>query len=772
MSDYDFLMAPGAGLPDAPIAAVAEAAVRAELCRHMRPADEGALRVRLGLCLLAQDRQVEARAELELASQDAEPHVALRALLHLARLGSPDAEAAMAEIVDGPSLAGEHPDAVVDVAAALAATGGAERAARLLRRVLDEAPPPAPRSSDNPAHRRARAVAALHLADLLTDDPAEAATVDDLLRQAVDANDPGVTPVAALRLAGRTDEAATAGCAIEDLLRIAWRYDHPVASVIAGKRLAELYITRRQRDRALRLLGALAERYGGAVAGWSWARVATLQTDEVVDAFDATDLAHMQIADDVQLFTPRAAPAPRKTIVVGAGAAATRLLHELSPARQTVVGVLDTYVTTAVNGHPIRGRVDELPRILNEEAVDDVFLAIPTATSELRRLVGIACAAHRVRLLVLPDAYELLAHRTYVHQLRRLRVEETFGEPPVLPDPTAGDAVRGRSVMIVGAGGTIGAELARQVVDARPRHLALVDQDESSLVRVQQELLLERRLQWVFPVIADAASRLEMRAAMQTHKPDVVYLAAGLNHAYLGLENLARATRVNVLGAWIPAAEAVSTGAERVVFVSCDNAPRRAVAFDLSKALAERAVVGLDAPHSSVCAVRLANVYRTSGDVIENFERQFHHGGPLTVTGPDVTRKFLNKHEAAEWLLRITVMAEPQSVYAVNAGSRVRILDLAHRIIRLRGLEPDRDIPISFTGLRAGDKLANSLWAPDEDREPTPLAEVARIVGRRDDPPGLQAALSQLESMSDASATDVEQFLRTHVLPDAERMAT
>jgi FlaA1/EpsC-like NDP-sugar epimerase len=369
-----------------------------------------------------------------------------------------------------------------------------------------------------------------------------------------------------------------------------------------------------------------------------------------------------------------------------------------------------------------------LDAVLARKAIDEVLFATPTATGATRWTVAQSCAAHDVKLATLPNAFELLLDRKFAQQLRDMRVEETYGDLPI-NNGIGGDAVRSKSVLIVGAGGTIGSELARQVVRARPRHLTLLDSAETPLVRLSEELNLERRFPWTFPVIADASDPAAVSWVMDAHEPDIVFFAAGLSHARIAEFNLVHAARTNVMGAWATAQEAVDHKVERMIMVSSDNAAHARRRFDTIQTLAECAVRAHAGRGTVLAALRVGNIFRSSGSVVERFERQVSYGGPVTVTDAAVARRFVSRHLVGQRLLSLAEFAEDGAVYALDAGARVEIRDLAQRVIRMKGREPETDIEISFTGHRTGEKTSDALWTPDEQLSPTPVRDVVRIAG-------------------------------------------
>lgn len=754
--------APQPLLGDTP-AACEERIVREALWEGVPPAREAELLLRLGLCLQAQGRHQEATAALKRAALGEDDEIAARALIQLLEASVPTVPlGGLLARAERRASASKQPAVVVDIAAVLVESGNAAQAARLLERVREEGQRPAPRSAEEPSHRRARALAALRLAELRAADSGADQQVDELLQEAVDANEPTVTPRAALLLAERRRRRPAQGCAEDELLRIAWAYDHPTASPQAGRRLVEAYLERGQHAWAAGLLEALAVRGDEATAAWARERLADIA---------ASALASAEPPPLSELWAPPPRRHRTRTLVLGAGSGARRVLNEIDSRRVQVVGVLDDDHDGTVEGHAILGRIDELPRVLCECEVDRVWLAVPSAGPELRHRVGIACAEASVGLRVLPNPFELVADRNYVRQLRPLRVEETYGDDGrrIAIDQVVGAVVRERSVMVVGAGGRIGAELARQIVRERPRHLALVGRDESALIELDEELREERRFKWTFLTVADAARRSEIRTAMQLHRPDVVFLAGGFDHARVAETNLVQAARVNVLGAWIAAQEAAAAGAETVLLLSNDNAAQRSCPFDWTKAAGEQAAISVARAGARVCAVRLPNVFRASGSVVQRFERQVRTGGAVTVIDASARRHYLNLHEAAHWLLRVAAIAEPGAIYAVDAGVEVEILELAHRIARLHGLEPDRDVPVRFVSPRQGEKRSTRLWGVDEQLVETSVPEVVRVLGTPWGSEELEAELRRAEEMVDPNPAYVRELLRRPFREHEER---
>lgn len=742
----------------------AEARIRDELLEVEHTPKAPPLLMSLCLCLAAQGREADAYVACEHASLQAKEHgdtdLAIRALLQMLRLAaSEDMFDGLLDRAEQYLSAEATPVAAVDVAAAFSEFGRGARAMEVLEELVRNPPDPAPRSVEMAGERRALAVAAFRLAEMRAAISDTDNTVDELLMDAVDANDSSVTPVAALWLAQRREKRDGQGCAGDEMYRTAWRYDHPQVWTVAGHKLAGLYESRGQIDWALDVLHDLALRGDGDTVQWATANIERLRRKHVEPSSASVDRSPWSASRDVSGVVSRRLD----TLIIGAGSGAQRLLLEVNHTRVHIIGLVDDRVRGRLEGFPVLGRVDELPSILARHRPDQVLLAIPTAAPDLRLDVALCCAAARVWLRVLPNPFNLLADRDYVRQLRSPRVEETYGEMPIAVDPGAGAGVRGRSVLIVGAGGTIGAELARQVVVARPRDLTLLDRNEASLVKLELQLKDERRFRWVFPVVADTTHRDELRAVIRAHQPDVVFIATGINHAHMAEKNIVHAARVNVLGPWITTEEAIAQGAGRVILVSGDNAARRRGVLDYTKALAERAVMCIDGGETCVAAIRIRSVSASPGSVFERFDAQVRCGGPLTLTAEDAERRFTTLHEAAQWILRVGAIAEHGGIYAIDDGVPIRIRELAERVIRMHGLEPEVDIRILVNGPRSLEKMSDVLWSAAHEY-PSRTTSYPEVTSAQCDQwriEELAGRLREIEAEPDIPPEQMAQFLRT-----------
>ena len=462
-------------------------------------------------------------------------------------------------------------------------------------------------------------------------------------------------------------------------------------------------------------------------------------------------------------------PEPRRVLIVGAGSAGSMILKDLlrSPSLGLLpVGLIDDdrgKVGRPLHGVPVRGTRSAMPRLVQELEVDIVLLAIPSATSELVREVAALCEQANVTLKVLPSVHETFGGRVSVRDIRDLRIEDLLGRQQVETDLEAVAAMlRGRRVLVTGAGGSIGSEIARQVASFGPASLVLLDHDEThlhdvvmSLDEFREELTeatglidlaaAETRLE---TVLADIRDRERVFGVFVKYQPEIVFHAAAHKHVPVLEHHPAEALATNVLGTANLADAAVANGTERFVLISTDKAINPVSVMGTSKWLAEQVVRSLQNGHSVLCAVRFGNVLGSRGSVIPTFFRQIARGGPVTVTDPNMTRYFMSVQEAVQLVLQAAALSTGGEVFTLDMGEPVRILDVAERLIRLSGRIPGRDVPIAITGVRPGEKMAEDIVAPDEEQLPS--GHPAIVVSRPPVPNRavVHRALAELEYLS------------------------
>jgi FlaA1/EpsC-like NDP-sugar epimerase len=432
----------------------------------------------------------------------------------------------------------------------------------------------------------------------------------------------------------------------------------------------------------------------------------------------------------------------RRAVVLGAGAAARLLLAGLRAQGWAVLGLLDDDPGkhgAVIAGVPVLGPLDTLPRHAgpgslpgDASAATHIVVAMPSATRAQRRRAFDLAAATGLPVLTVPSADELRTGRARIERLRDIEPEDLLGrEPVVLDEAVAAATLRGRVVLVTGAGGSIGSELCRQVAGFGPARLVLLELSEFNLYTLEQELAEAHPGLPLEPLIGDVKDAAALQALMQRWRPAVVFHAAAYKHVPL-MEgaNAAAALANNVLGSLRTAEAAARAGVERFVLISTDKAVNPTNVMGASKRAAELAVTALAARHPGTrfMAVRFGNVLGSSGSVIPRFKEQIARGGPVTVTHPDILRYFMTIPEAARLVLQAAAVGESGQVMVLDMGEPVKIVDLARDLIRLAGHTTD-EIAIEFTGLRPGEKLYEELLADTEATLPTPVERlrVARI---------------------------------------------
>jgi FlaA1/EpsC-like NDP-sugar epimerase len=377
---------------------------------------------------------------------------------------------------------------------------------------------------------------------------------------------------------------------------------------------------------------------------------------------------------------------------------------------------------------------EDLARILDEVEPDEVVIAIPSAPGTLRARVVAACRRRGIPVRTMPTVFELLADGSgqlkVTRQLREVRVEDMLGREPVRMElERVGAYLANEVVMVTGAGGSIGSELCRQIARVNPRRLVLVDHAEDNLFEILRELEEDRHVRSAVPVLADCKEEERMREVLTEHHPAVVFHAAAYKHVTMMELNPVEAIRNNALATRLVAQIAGEIGVGTFVLVSTDKAVKPATVMGASKALAEWAVEAAAVRYRETryATVRFGNVLGSSGSVVPIFRRQIAAGGPVTVTDPRMTRYFMTIPEAVQLVIRAGSLTERSGeVYVLEMGDSIKIIDLAETMIRLSGLEPERDIAIEIVGARPGEKFHEDLFNPYERPQPTPVQRILR----------------------------------------------
>ncbi len=468
----------------------------------------------------------------------------------------------------------------------------------------------------------------------------------------------------------------------------------------------------------------------------------------------------------------------REVIVVGAGDAGQLVIREIqrsSRLQYTPIGVVDDdprKKNLRVHGVRVLGRLDDLPRLLREHKPDEVLIAIPSGSGSTRQRIVDAARGEGVAVKTLPALHELISGETELaRRLRPVQVEDVLGRQPVEVDiAQIASYLSGETVLVTGAGGSIGSELCRQIARVPAGRLILVDNSEAALFDIERELVDEREFSPAVPVLGDVKDAAKMREVFERYEPTVVFHAAAYKHVPLLEANPVEAVRNNVLATRTIAEVAVEAGAKRFVYVSTDKAANPKNVLGQSKAVGEWIceAYGLrDDLATRFVAVRFGNVLASSGSVIPTFRKQIERGGPVTVTHPDMTRYFMTIPEAVSLIVQAGAIGGGGQVFVLDMGDPVSILELARNMIRLSGKD-EGEIEIRFVGARAGEKLHEELWGDGEEVQPTAHPKIRRSTREPIDGLWLEEELRELERLV-ADGSTLEVVARLHGMIRAHR---
>ncbi|MFL6289916.1 MAG: polysaccharide biosynthesis protein [Thermoanaerobaculia bacterium] len=412
----------------------------------------------------------------------------------------------------------------------------------------------------------------------------------------------------------------------------------------------------------------------------------------------------------------------KPVLLVGAGRGGVLAVREIQARGDfdiEVMGFVDDDPLkqgTVIHGVRVLGTIRDLPRLVRELGIDHVVITIAETRRQLLRRIAEICQKSGVRMRSIPGFYEILQGKVEISRMRDVAVETLLGREPVYLDQSELDRfLGGRRVLVTGAGGSIGSELARQVARFQPSLLLLLDRAEGALFEVDRELRQLRPELDVRPLIADVVDAPRIRALLTQYRPEVVLHAAAHKHVPMMESNASEAIKNNVFGTRILGELAGELGVETFVLISTDKAVRPSSVMGASKRIAELVIQDLDQRYSTrYVAVRFGNVMGSAGSVIPIFREQIARGGPVTVTHPDMMRYFMTIPEAAQLVLETGAMGDRGEIYILDMGEPVRILDLARDLITLSGFRPYEDVDIVFTGLRPGEKLFEELEVSGE----------------------------------------------------------
>ena len=457
----------------------------------------------------------------------------------------------------------------------------------------------------------------------------------------------------------------------------------------------------------------------------------------------------------------------QNTMLVGAGSAGAMVLKELqhsSHSTNKVVCIIDDDIAkqgSYLMGIPVVGGREKIAACVEKYNIDDIILAIPTASPSDRRDLINLCQQTGRRTRILPGIYQLASGQVSTKKIRDVAVEDLLGRDRVQVDSTQiGEYITGKTVLVTGGGGSIGSELCRQIASLQPKRLVIFDIYENNAYEIQQELIRNHPELELHVLIGSVRDRNRVEQVFDKYRPELVCHAAAHKHVPLMEVSPNEAIKNNVLGTYNVACAADAYGVKKFVLISSDKAVNPTNVMGATKRICEIIIqtVGRNSK-TTFSAVRFGNVLGSNGSVIPLFRRQIENGGPVTVTDKEIVRYFMTIPEAVSLVLQACAYANGGEIFVLDMGEPVKIDDLARKMIRLSGFEPDVDIPVVYTGLRPGEKLFEELMLQDEELTKTRNNLIYMGYFKDFDPEMVTKALAELEEACRDDSTDIRPLI-------------
>lgn len=462
----------------------------------------------------------------------------------------------------------------------------------------------------------------------------------------------------------------------------------------------------------------------------------------------------------------------RRVLIVGAGESGRALIREIGVSPQlglVVVAAIDDNPSKHgryFEGVPIVGGREDIAAACKRYGVEEIIYAIPSCSASQRKAILEICSSTGLEVLAIPGIYQLVDGQVTASQLREVRLEDLLGREPIVVDAEeVRSFIEGRIVLVTGGGGSIGSELCRQIAKDNPRRLVIFDIYENNAYAIQQELLHDYPQLDLVTLIGSVRDEERVRSVFEAHRPELVFHAAAHKHVPLMEDSPCEAIKNNVMGTLRCAQAALDYGCERFVLISTDKAVNPTNVMGASKRLCEMVVQAMDrhsdaqGSRTEYAAVRFGNVLGSNGSVVPLFERQIAQGGPVTVTHPDITRFFMTIPEAVSLVLQSACYAAGGEIFVLDMGEPVKIDDMARKLIRLAGFEPGVDIPITYTGLRLGEKLYEERLMDEEGLRRTPNGLISIAEPIEMDSEAFAAQLERLDVASQAGSPDIRDLV-------------
>lgn len=461
----------------------------------------------------------------------------------------------------------------------------------------------------------------------------------------------------------------------------------------------------------------------------------------------------------------------KRVLIIGGGDAGAIIIKELkahSELKSKPVAIIDDdldKIGRKINGVPIVGGRDKIIEVVEKRSIDEIIIAIPSASRKSISEVYNLCAETNCKVKILPSVSQLIEESVVMQKIRDVDIEDLLGREPVKLDlEEITSYLKGQVVLVTGGGGSIGSELCRQIASYRPAMLVLLDNYENNLYDIQNELLYAYPELKLSAVIANIREKPRLENIFAQYKPDVVFHAAAHKHVPLMEANPTEAIKNNVFGTLNVAECADKYKAKRFVLISTDKAVNPTNIMGATKRIAELVIQAMGR-HSKTefAAVRFGNVLGSNGSVIPLFKKQIEQGGPVTVTHPDVIRYFMTIPEAVQLVIQAGAMAKNGDIFVLDMGQPMKIYDLARKLIKLSGFDPDEDIKIECTGLRPGEKLYEELLMAEEGLKTTRNDKIFIAHPVFTDLGVLRRELEILREIALSSNEDVSEYIKSIV---------
>lgn len=464
----------------------------------------------------------------------------------------------------------------------------------------------------------------------------------------------------------------------------------------------------------------------------------------------------------------------KKTLIIGAGSAGTMIVRQLLKNKETdllPVGFIDDDFTKHrldILGIPVLGGVSSIERIVNDNQIENIIIAIPSLSRKELNIIFQECAKTSAKTQTLPMIEDLVTGKVSVSQFRDVKVEDLLGREPIILDiESISKNLKDQTVLVTGAGGSIGSEICRQIVKFKPKKLVLLGHGENSIYSIDMELkdIIGKLSIEIITEIADMQDAEKMEKVMGTHKPDVVYHAAAHKHVPLMERNPEEAVKNNIIGTMNAANAASWHGVKTFVMISTDKAVNPTSVMGSTKRIAEMIVQSMDqGSKTKFVAVRFGNVLGSRGSVIPLFKKQIENGGPVTVTHPEMVRYFMTIPEASRLVIQAGALAKGGEIFVLDMGEPVKIVDLAKNLIKLSGNSID-EIGIKYTGIRPGEKLYEELLNDEEIKEQQIYPKI--YIGKR-----MELFNEEIDHLISSFSAMEKEELRERLLTIANRKVT